>query len=71
MTELTDYQANIANYRRLKATGPFGPALTALDAAIECCPLDECLPTLEQYRADLVPLTSPAPLWKRVLGWQE
>jgi hypothetical protein len=68
--QFEDYLRDIAEYRRFKACKRFEAAMTALDAAIEHCPIDEALPTLAAYREELEPLTRPAPAWKRWLGWQ-
>ena len=64
------YKDKMTEYRRLRAQGKFHEALRELDMAIDESPCDEALPTLEHYRHELLPLTSPAPLWKRMLGWQ-
>lgn len=70
MNPVEEYQANFSEYLRLKASRHYGPALTSLDAAITVCPIDQAIPVLERLREELEPLTRPAPVWKRLLGWQ-
>jgi hypothetical protein len=70
MSNLEAYQENMSEYRRLRASKHYGPAMTALDAAITTCPCDEALPTLAAWREELEPLTRPVPVWKQWLGWQ-
>ena len=70
MDQLSDYQSNLFEYHRLRASKHYQAAMTSLDAAIATCPVDEALPTLAQWRQELEPLTKPVPAWKLWLGVQ-
>lgn len=52
MNHLGEYHDHIHRYLRFRSRGMFAEAISALDKAIETCPIDEALPVLERMRAD-------------------
>ncbi len=54
------YQAKITEYRRLRAIRKYPEAMVALDEAIQACPVDEAIPVLESYKAEMITLCRPA-----------